>query len=455
VSAQILIIDDEDLFREDLASLLRAEGFGCRTASTGEEGLRLAEQESPDIVLCDLVMPGMGGIQVVDRLSALCPQTSVLVLTAYGNMETAVEAFRRGAIDYLLKPPVPADLLQKLRRCMEHRRLRSEVSYLRREVSEASTGTRLIGESPQIAAVKKLIARVAGAGSTVLVTGESGTGKELVARAIHEAGRGPDSPLVAVNCAALPRELFESALFGHVRGAFTGASGDRPGYFEVADGGTLFLDEISELPLDLQPKLLRAIEQQEIARVGSTRPIKISGRIIAATNRDLKKEIDEDRFREDLYFRINIVEITLAPLRERRGDIPLLVGHLLNRLNARLKRRILGVDNEAMRVLMGANWRGNVRELENILERASLLAEGDYLGLRDFPPELAAAVHCPDLSDNLRTAVRSYEREHITQVLAAAGGNKEEAARRLGVNASTLYRRLKDLEIQEPESGAS
>ncbi len=444
---RILLIDDETLFREDLASLLRQEGFDCRTAADGEEGLRRAEEEEPDVVLCDLVMPGIGGVEVVDRLARLCGDTPVILTTAYGSLETAVEAFRKGAADYLLKPIVPEDLLQKIRRCLEVRHLRRELLYLRRTLSEASTGTEIVGDSPAILAVRKLIAKVAEADSSVLITGESGTGKELVARALHEARCGETRPFVAVNSSALPRDLFESELFGHVRGAFTGAVRDKPGLFELAIGGTLFLDEIGQLPPDLQPKLLRAIEQREITRVGATHPIAAPVRVLAATNSDLRAEIEAGRFREDLYFRICVVEIALPPLRERREDIPLLVEHLLRRINARLKRRILGVDHAAMQTLMSAPWRGNVRELENVLERAVLLAEAEFLGLADLPAELTGAAHCPELSDDLRAAVRAYERQHIRQVLSATGGNREEAARRLGINASTLYRRLKELDL--------
>ena len=446
MTVQVLLIDDEDLFREDLASLLRGEGFQCRTACNGEEGLRLAEEESPDLVLCDLVMPGMSGVDVVDRIGSLCPETCVIVLTAYGSMETAVEAFRKGAVDYLLKPVVVADLVEKLRRCIEHRRLQREVRYLRRELSETGTGTRIIGTSPLLEKVREMIRKVAGAKSPVLITGESGTGKELVARAIHE-GADQEQPFVAVNCAALPRDLLESELFGHVRGAFTGAVRDKEGFFEVADGGILFLDEIAELPLELQPKLLRAIDQRETIRVGATRAVPTNARIIAATNRDLKAEVERGRFREDLYYRICVVEVPLPPLREHKEDIPLLAEYFLRRLNARLKGSVLGVDDEAMRVLMSASWRGNVRELENVLERAMILTDGEFLGIQDLPPELAGAVHCPELSDDLRATVREYEKTHIQRVLAATGGNREEAARRLGINASTLYRRIKDLKL--------
>jgi two-component system response regulator PilR (NtrC family) len=446
MSARILIIDDEDILREDLAALLRDEGYACRTAADGEEGVRLAEDEQPDIVICDLVMPGLGGVEVVQRLATSLPEVPVILITAHGTMETALEAFRAGAIDYLLKPVLPRDLMLKVRRCLEHRRLVIEVRHLRREMSDLSTGTRLIGEHPSIVKIRELVERVAGTESTVLITGASGTGKEVVARAIHEAGPGAARPFVPLNCASIPRDLFESELFGHVRGAFTGAVKDKPGQFELAAGGTLFLDEIGELPLELQPRLLRAIERKEFTRVGGTRPVEAKARIVVATNRVLQKEVDEGRFREDLFYRLRVVEIDLPPLRDRKDDIPLLVEHFVHRLNARLKRSVLGVDRPAMRVLMSASWRGNARELENVLERAMILADGDFIGIGDLPAELAGSVHCPEQSDDLRTAVRAYEREHIRQVLVSVDGNKEEAARRLGVNASTLYRRLKSLE---------
>ncbi len=445
MSQSILLVDDEDMFREDLASLLRQQGLTCRTAASGEEGLRAAQAEAPDLVLCDLVMPGIGGLEVVSRLTALYPELPVIVLTAYGTLETAIAAFRSGAIDYVLKPVVPEDLLRKVARFLEHRRLMSEVRYLRRELSEVRVGGGLVGTSPAMEGVRRLIARVAVGDSTVLIRGESGTGKEVVAREIHRVGRGSDRPCVAVNCAAIPRELFESELFGFAKGAFTGAVRDRPGLFEVASNGSLFLDEISELPLELQPKLLRAIERKEVMRVGETHTRQAPARIIAATQRDLQAEVAAGRFREDLFFRVRVLEIVIPPLRERREDIPLLVEHFIPRLNARLKRRVAGVDRDAMRVMMGAPWPGNVRELENTLEHATLLTDKEWIGVEDLPAELTAGAHAAGQSDNLRAALRAYEREHIRQVLGATEENREEAARRLGIDVSTLYRRLKDL----------
>ena len=447
MNARVLLIDDEDVFREDLAALLRQEGFACETASNGEEGLHCAEADAPDVILCDMVMPGISGIELVKRLVTLCPEAVILVITAHATIDTTVEAFRGGAIDYLLKPVLPEDLFGKIARSIERRQLERELRYLRREISAAGPGTTIVGNSRSVAAVRDLIARVGPSTSSILITGESGTGKELVARALHAESERDRGPFIAVNCAALPRDMAESELFGHVRGAFTGAIRDKPGYFELAGGGTLFLDEICELAPELQAKLLRAIDQQEIFRVGGTRQIKTNVRIVAATNRDVKTEIEEKRFREDLYFRVSVVEIRLPPLRERRDDIPLLIDHLQHRLSAELKRRISGVDNAALRALMSASWRGNVRELENVLERAILLSDDEWIGVDDLPSELAGDGNVAAPADDLRSAVRAYEREHIRQVLEKSHGNREEASRRLGIDASTLYRRMKELSL--------
>ncbi len=447
MSAGILLIDDEAVFREDMAALLREEGYVCDTAANGEEALRRAGAEAPDVILCDLVMPGISGIELISRLVNLCPDTPLVIITANATVETAVGGFRAGATDYILKPVLPEDLFQKIGRCMEQRKLERELRYLRRHVSEDATGTTIIGRSRAIESVREMIGRVGPSASSVLLSGESGTGKELVARALHHAGGNDHAPFIAVNCAALPRDLMESELFGHVRGAFTGAHRDKPGYFELAGGGTLFLDEICELPLELQPKLLRAIDQQEIYRVGATRPTRTNVRIVAATNRDPKREIAEKRFREDLFFRISVVQIELTPLRERREDIPLLIEHLLGRLSTRLNRRVTGVTNAAMRALMSAPWRGNVRELVNVLERAVLLADSEQIDICNLPREFSGAECEEQTPDDLRAAVRAYEREHIRQVLLVAGGNREQAARRLGIDASTLYRRMKELEM--------
>jgi DNA-binding NtrC family response regulator len=448
MSLDVLVIDDESMFRHDLSRLLESEGFTCETAASGQEGLLRAEQENPSVVLTDLVMPGIGGLEVVDRLRADAPDTAVVVLTAFGSLDTAVDAFRKGAVDYLLKPVVPEDLFAKVRRILDLRRLEGELRYLRRTVAEASAGSNIIGPSQSMQAVRDLIERIAPAPSPVLILGPTGTGKELVARAIHEAGFGEDAPFVPINCAALPRDLIESELFGHVKGAFTGAVREKPGVFELAANGTLLLDELAEMALDLQPKLLRAIEEQQVTRVGGTRPTPTPVRIIASTNRDLKREVEEGRFREDLYYRLRVVEIVLPALRDRREDIPPLVEHLIGRLNVRLKRAIRGVEADTMRTLVAADWPGNVRELENVLERAMLLAEDESLRVEDLPLDLRGTRSGQDESDDLRRSVSAYEAIHIRRVLAETGGNREEASRRMGIDPSTLYRRLKELGIK-------
>ena len=329
VAAKILIIDDEDLFREDLASLLSVRGYECETASTGEEGSALATEYGPDVVLCDIVMPGKSGIEILGEIMSNSPETCVVMITAYGTLETAVQAFRRGAVDYINKPLLVEDVVQKIERIMNYRRLIQEVKFLRREVSPDVQSLPMVGKSRAMEDVFKLIARVAPTKSTVLISGESGTGKELVARAIHQASNRSEGPFVAINCAGVAEQLLESEFFGHVRGAFTGAVKKKIGFFELADGGTLFLDEISEVSLKLQSKLLRALEEREFIRVGETRPIPFTARIITSTNRNLQQQVEDGLFRKDLWFRIAVFEVHLPLLRERRSDIPLLVDHFV------------------------------------------------------------------------------------------------------------------------------
>lgn len=442
MGARVLIIDDEDLFREDLATLLVEEGYECRTSPDGQGSLRLVQEFGPDVVLCDIIMPGMGGVEVLEEIIRLRPETGVIMITAYGTLETAVEAFRKGACDYIMKPLIPEDVFRKIERYLEQKRLLREVCCLRRQIQQEAESYNLVGKSEPMQRILDLIGRVARTDSTVLVMGESGTGKEMVTRAIHRASHRCEGPFVVVNCASLPEHLMESELFGHVKGAFTGAYKDKPGFFELADRGTLFLDEVSEMPVHLQAKLLRAIEQKVVVRVGGTRSLRVDIRIVASTNRDLKSEVKRGRFREDLFFRLWVVEIALPPLREHRGDIPLLVEHFVKRYNALLKKNFLGIDPQALRVLLSYHWPGNVRELQNAIEKAMILAQGDSLGIEDFPRDIVGSAGFSDTSDNLRKAVNAYEQEHIRQALRTAGGNREETARRLGINPATLYRKL-------------
>ncbi len=444
---KILIIDDEDLFREDLALLLSQEGYECRTASNGNEGLSIFENFSPDVIFCDIVMPGITGIETLDKIMSTNPESRVVMITAYGTLETAIEAFRKGASDYIMKPLVIEDVLRKIRHLMDYRQLVQEVTFLRRELSRNVYSVPMVGQSKPMKAVWDLIEKVGATRSTVLITGESGTGKELVARAIHEMSDSAGRPFIAINCAGISENLLESELFGHVEGSFTGATSDREGFFQIAADGTIFLDEIAEMPIQLQAKLLRVLEQKEFTRVGGGKPIPLKARIVTSTNRNLRDFVDDGGFRKDVFFRIAVFEIHLPPLLERRSDIPLLVQHFVKEFNNELKRKCLGVENEVLRKLLSYSWPGNIRELKNVIERAMIVAAGEFITLADLPDEIAGEPDSAKDSEELRSAVRSYEKEHIKRVVEASGGNKEEAAGRLGINLSTLYRKLSDLDV--------
>jgi DNA-binding NtrC family response regulator len=445
MAGRILIIDDENLFREDLATLLRRKGYDCKAAADGKQGVTMAEQFSPDVILCDIIMPGPSGVELLDEFPRICPESFVIMITAYGTIETAVQAFRKGASDYIMKPLMFEDVLQKIERLLEHKRLSREVRLLRRQLSQDTEASLLKGQSEQIKHVRELIRRVSTTTSTVLITGESGTGKELVAREIHASIASVQEPFVAINCASIPENLLESEMFGHARGAFTGADRTREGFFELAGKGTILLDEIAEMPLSLQSKLLRVIEERKFIRVGGKTPIAVEARITASTNKNLEELVKASLFRQDLYFRLAILEIHLAPLRKRREDIPLLCDALIQKLNRQLKRHCLGVNNDAIRMLLSYSWPGNIRELRNVIERAIILTTDQYITAADLPAQITHVVEFTKYSDDLRIAVAAYEKEHIRRVLLATGGNKERSARQLGINPSTLYRKMADL----------
>jgi DNA-binding NtrC family response regulator len=440
-------VDDEEVLAATLQEFLQSEGFEAGVASDVANALLVVETLEPDVVLCDIQLPGLGGLELLERLLQLRPETLVMMITAYATVDSAVAAFRRGAQDYLMKPVIFEDLLRKVERLMDVRRLARENQALRRQLHVASGAEHLVGRSAPMQAIKALIRKVGPMRSNVLITGESGTGKELVARALHALGPDPEAPFLAVNCAAIPHELLENQLFGHVRGAFTGADRDHAGLFHAAGRGTVFLDEIGELPLATQSKLLRAIETKEVLSVGAARPTTFAARILAASNKDLAAEVAAGRFRGDLYYRLNVVVIPLPPLRERREDIPELIAFLLRGHARRLGRHVQGLDNASMRRLMSAPWKGNVRELDNALERAVILAEDPVLTPADFPAELTAEPSSEIPGDDLRLAVAEFERQHILGVLAASGGDKREAARRLGMGLSSLYRKLGEREF--------
>jgi DNA-binding NtrC family response regulator len=449
LTGHILIVDDEPLIGETLAEYLAQEGFQTTVCRSGEVALQKAESEPFDMALCDVRLPGIDGLELLRRLLQLNPEMGVLLMTAYATVDNAVEAFQRGAHDYLLKPIRLDEVLTRIQRFLAHRDLYLENQWLRRELNRnAPDGPLILGTSPAMQRVHEMVRKVAPTRSTVLITGESGTGKELVARAIHEASRDRPGRFVAVNCAAIPHDLLESQLFGHRRGSFTGADRDQPGLFAHAGSGTIFLDEIGEMPLPTQATLLRAIEQKEVLPVGAHEPVKIEARVLAATNKNLGHEVELGRFREDLYYRLNVVCIPVPPLRERREDIPALVEHLLARHVRELGKHFQGVEREAMQRLVSWRWRGNVRELQNVLERAVILGDGPLIGVADLPPDLVPQVEA-DSEDNLRKASALFEKQHIERILRQTP-DKEEAARRLGIGLSSLYRKIAELHVQTP-----
>jgi DNA-binding NtrC family response regulator len=449
----VLIVDDEVVQAAALQEVLQGEGYEVAIAHDAESALALVATFEPEVALCDVQLPGADGLEFLDRLLRLRPETLTIMITAFATVENAVAAFRRGAHDYIMKPVILDDLSQKVARLVGFRRLSMENQTLRRQLHGEAELDAFVGRSPALRAVKTLIRKVGPARSNVLIMGESGTGKELVARALHSLGPDPDAVFLAVNAAAIPHDLLENQLFGHVRGAFTGADRDHAGLFVAAGGGTVFLDEIGELSPATQAKLLRAIETKEVLPVGGTRPIRVAARVLAATNKDLAAEVAAGRFRADLFYRLNVVSIQLPPLRDRREDIPELVEVLLARQARQLGKRVDGVDNATIRGLMAAAWKGNVRELENALERAVILSDGPILSPEHFPPGLIAPEGDPadapgEPGDDLRTALRSYERQHIRQVLDCCQDDKREAARRLGLGLSSLYRKLEELGLR-------
>ncbi|MBM4097422.1 MAG: sigma-54-dependent Fis family transcriptional regulator [Planctomycetes bacterium] len=453
---RVLVVDDEPVIRSSLAECLEGEGFDTAVASTGEEAVLAVEQGPVDLVLCDLQLPGINGIETIDRILARDPGALVVLMTAYGTVETAVSAFQRGAHDYLLKPVILDEVLARARRLLEHRETLRENQRLRRELTRveqaASTG-RLVGQGAVMRGIRTLIGKIGPARSTVLILGESGTGKELAARALHELGEKARDPagkdpgrFLAVNCAAIPGDLLENQLFGHRRGAFTSADRDQAGLFVHAGKGTVFLDEIGELPLATQAKLLRAIEQREVLPVGANEPVRVEARVLAATNKDLQAEIEANRFRSDLYYRLNVVSLRMPSLRERREDIPELAEHLLARHAGMAGKRFQGISRQAMALLREALWKGNVRELDNVLQRAVILGDGPLVEPHDLPADLVGESIDPSAVDSLPEAVRRFERMHIERLLRECP-DKREAARRMEIGLSSLYRRMGDLGI--------
>ncbi len=453
----VLIIDDEPNIRRMVGALLEAEGFEVRDASDGQSGLARALEWEPDLVLLDLMMPGtLDGMATLEQLRERFPELPVVMMSGRAGLADAVKATRLGAVNFLEKPLTPEGVLLALAGALELRMARRERSALRADLGLAGE---FVGDSPALRLVREMIARVAPTDARVLITGESGTGKELVAAAIHAESPRREKPFVRVNCAAIPRDLVESEMFGHERGAFTGASERRLGRFELAHTGTLFLDEVGDLGPEAQSKLLRAIEAREIERVGGGRSIKVDVRILAATNRDLERAVREGHFREDLYFRLNVIPLNIAPLRERPDDVPALVRHFAALQRRRSAQAVPSWTPEAIAVLARYRWPGNVRELANIVERLSILhagqpiGESEVLGVLPLAPLSASSL--PDLVQpelTLSDALDEYEKLLITRALSAANGVVAEAARRLRTDRPNLYRRMRRLGLQ-PDNG--
>src|SRR5262245_4098829 len=429
---RILVVEDEPSIRAQLEESLREAGYQTESVGDGKAAAEAVLQSSFDLCLSDIRMPGMSGVELLKRLGETSPETMVFLMTAFAGAATAIGPLRLGAVDYLVKPFKHDELIARVRRLAEHRRLVVENRNLRRS-SDTDTQSGMIGQSAAMQAVLETVDRVASLPSHVLITGESGTGKDLVARAIHERGHRAKAPFVPINCAAIPETLLESELFGHVKGAFTGAADNKEGLLKTAGEGTIFLDELGEMPLAVQAKLLRAIESREIQPVGSTRRIQIQARIVVATNRNLAAEVKAGRFREDLYYRLAVVEIHVPPLRDRREDIPALANHFVEKYARDLGRPVRRISRDALRLLAGHDWQGNIRQLSNAIERALIFATGGEITPADLPPPVqGAAPRDPEIAGTLNEATTEFERAYILRVIDECGGNKRKAARQLG-----------------------
>jgi two-component system response regulator PilR (NtrC family) len=442
--AKILVVEDEQSMLEVLKMLLEEEGYEVVDSNDGAEGLSWIRKDIFDLIITDIKMPGAGGFEVLNAAKETSPETPVIMITAFGTVESAIEAMKQGAYDYIHKPFKIDEIRVIVRNAIDKRRLKTEVSLLREKVKTAYEIDNIIGKSPKMQEVLGLIPKAAGTSSNVLITGESGTGKDLVATAIHNLSRGSDNNLVAVNCASFPEGLLESEIFGHIKGAFTGAVNNKQGLFEIADEGTLFLDEIGDMPLALQSKLLRAIENSIFRRVGGTTDIKVNTRIISATNKDLKKEAEAGNFREDLYFRLNVIPLHIPPLRERKEDIPPLLEHFRKKYSKK-RRQFSG---NALNLLMNYHWKGNVRELENTIERVLLFTDTEIITEADLPSEIreftSEKVSLPALdgSMDLEGELAEVEKKYLAEALKKTGGKKTEAAKLLGLTFRSFRHKL-------------
>jgi len=459
VAGKILIIDDEKNMRHMLMSLLEKEGYTAETAASGSTGVKMADralkQDAPyDFILLDVKMPGVDGISLLQENQGIFSRSMVIMMSAYGTIDTAVSAMRHGAFDFISKPFKPDEVTLLLERAAEHRALKNENLYLKNQlgqIEERFHFSNMVAKSDAMKEVFILAKKAARYAITVMIFGGSGTGKELIARGIHKESDRADKPLVAVNCGGIPETLMESEFFGHKKGSFTGASYDKKGLFEEAHGGTIFLDEIGELPISMQVKLLRVLQESEVRPVGDVRTRKIDVRVIAATSRNLKEEVDKGAFREDLYFRLNVLTITLPSLSERPEDIPLLCDHFLKKFNRKLGSRVTGVSPSAMKLLLECNWPGNVRELENVIERSVVLSDGDRVEPDSLPPAIAGKTPRKQCNEgsfapegfSLKAAMRQLEKMMIQRALQETGGNRTHASRILEISHPSLLSKMK------------
>jgi two-component system, NtrC family, response regulator AtoC len=469
---QILVVDDEPNLRRVLAAQLERDGYDVHSAEDGEQALQLLRDHHIDLVITDLRMPKLDGMELLRQALALDDELPVVMITAHGTVDNAVEALKTGAFDYLTKPFDQQEVRTIVRKALRTRDLSAtEATWPREEAALGGARYGIIGQSPSILDLYSVLDRVADTPTTVLITGESGTGKELVARALHENSSRRDKPFIKVNCAAIPKDLMESELFGYERGAFTGAVTSKPGRFELASGGTLFLDEIGSIPVEMQVKLLRALQESEFERVGGVKTISVDVRLVAATNSDLKKEIAAGSFREDLDYRLNVVPIRLPSLRERAADIPLLLEHFVHKFNARLKKNVAGIEPLAKSLLTSYPWPGNIRELENVVERAVLFCDGPELRVADLPadvrdansgaqapastqPAAAGGPGQDGLKEQVKAAMSRLERELIVKALEQTSGNVTHAARLLKISRKGLQLKMKELGLRERDERA-
>ncbi len=449
--ARILIVEDDREMCRFLADLLIEEGYEVKATCDGKAALENYRQDGFDVTITDLMMPEMKGAELVRRLREIDPEALVLVITGFGSIESAVELMRSGAFTYLTKPFRADEILLNVGRALEQRGLRRELHRLRREVEGRYGLNNIVGKSAPMQRIFDMVTRIQDLPANVLICGESGTGKELVARAIHYNSIRSRAAFLAVNCAAIPETLLESELFGYVRGAFTDAKRDRRGLFEEANGGTLFLDEISEIPVNLQAKLLRVIEDKEVRPLGTNHAEKVDTRILAATNQNLEDLVRQGKFRQDLFYRLNVINLTLCPLRERVEDISLLIEHFIEKFSAHATRKITGVTEEALDALLHYSWPGNIRELQHVIERAVLLGKGEMISTHDIPAQMVRESHRALLDEAVGQGctLKELEQTYIARILEKTNGNKTEAASILGIDRTTLYRKLDDGQIKE------